>query len=124
MVDLTDTASRIALARDNLTEKLGELRRREVHVRTVLSPIRHLANPWLRVGVAVLVGYRLGRPAAIRAAAATMPAPSETLIRAIVRASLVAVTQAVVRRIVVELADRAVDTSSAGPAATHGEPLA
>jgi hypothetical protein len=122
--DLTDTASRIALARDHLTEKLDELRRREVHVRTVLSPIRHLANPWLRVGVAVLVGYRLGRPAPIRAAVATVPAASETLIHAVVRASLVAVAQAVVRRVVVELIDRTVDTSSAGPPARHGAPLA
>ena len=118
MGDLTDTASRIALARDHLTEKLGELRRREAHVRTVLSPIRHLANPWLRVGVAVFVGYRLGRPAPIRAAVATVPARSETLIHAVVRASLVAVAPAVGRRIVVELAAHAVAASSAGPPPT------
>ena len=101
MVDTTDTASRIALARGNLTEKLGELRRREAHVRTVLSPIRHLANPWLRVGLAVFIGYRLGRPDPIRAAIGPTPARPETLVHAIVRASLVAVAQAVVRRVVV-----------------------
>jgi hypothetical protein len=105
VVESTDTASRIALARDSLTEKLGELRRREAHVRTVLSPIRHLANPWLRVGLAVFVGYRLGKPDPIRATVATTPAGPETLVHAIVRASLVAVAQAVVRRIVVELVD-------------------
>jgi hypothetical protein len=124
VADPTDTASRIALARDNLTEKLGELRRREAHVRTVLSPLRHLANPWLRVGLAVFVGYRVGRPDPIRAAVDTAPALPETLVRAIVRASLVAVAQAVVRRGVVELVNDQGDASSPRTSAPHGLPPA
>jgi len=109
VADPTDTTSRIALARDSLTAKLGELRRREASVRTALSPIRHLANPWLRIGVATLIGYRLGRPDPVRAAVETTPARSETLFGAIVRASLVVVAQAVVRRVVVEFVAGEVD---------------
>jgi hypothetical protein len=102
VADSIDTSSRIALARDHLTAKLGELRRREVRVRTVLSPFRHLANPWLRIGIAAVVGYRLGRPRPAPApdTAGLTPARSETLVRAVVRASLVAVAQSVVRRLV------------------------
>jgi protein gp37 len=103
MLDSTDTTSRIALARGNLTAKIGELRRREARVRTVLSPLRHLANPWLHVGAAALIGYRIGRPRPAPAAVATIAAGSETLLGAIVRASLVAVAQAVVRRVVAEV---------------------
>jgi hypothetical protein len=115
VADSTDTTSRIALARDSLAVKLAELRRREEHVRTVLSPIGQLWNPWLRVGVAALVGYRLGRPSPLRAAVATAPAQPETLIHAIVRASLVVVAQAVVRRVVVQLVGDGVDTATRSP---------
>jgi hypothetical protein len=97
VADPTDTTSRIALARDHLTAKLGELRRREARVRRVLSRIRQFANPWLGIGVAAFIGYRLGRPDPTPAAVEPTPARSETLVRAVVRASLVAVAQAVVR---------------------------
>jgi len=100
VADPTDTRSRIALARGQLTVKLGELRRREARVRTALSPLRHLANPWLRIGVAAVIGYRLGIPDPIPAAAGPVPARSESLVRAVVRASLVAVAQSVVRHLV------------------------
>ena len=98
MADPTDAASRITLARDNLTAKLGELRRREARVRVFLSPARYLANPWLRVGLAAVIGYQLGRAGPARAAVAYAPGP-DTLIRSLVRAGLVAVAQAVVRRV-------------------------
>jgi hypothetical protein len=110
VADPTDTASRIALAHDGLTSKLTELRRREARVRTVLSPIRHLANPWLRIGVAALIGYRLGRSGPARE---TEPARSETLLGAIVRASLIVVAQAAVRRVLVELIADGVEPLSA-----------
>jgi hypothetical protein len=119
VADPTDTASRIELARDGLTAKLGELRRREASVRAVLSPIRHLANPWLRIGVAAVIGYRLGRPGPVRAAVETAPARSETLLGAIVRASLIVVAQAVVRRVVVELVAEDTDEIDA-PRASPG----
>jgi hypothetical protein len=101
----TDTTSRIELARDSLTAKLAELRRREESVRTVLSPIRHLANPWLRIGVAAFIGYRLGRRSPVPVPMETPSLRPETLLGAVVRASLVVVAQAVVRRVVVELVD-------------------
>jgi len=88
------------LARTNLSAKLAELRRREARVRVAVAPIRQLANPWLQIGVAAVVGYRLGRPSR----AVTTVVGGGTLIHALVRASVVAVAQALVRR-VVELVD-------------------
>jgi hypothetical protein len=105
VADLPDSASRIALARDNLSAKLGELRRRESHVRTVLSPIRHLANPWLHVAIAAVVGYRLGRPGRAASSIAAPPARRDTVIHAILRASAVAIAQAVARGAIVRLID-------------------
>jgi len=93
----------MALARDNLAAKLGELRRREAHVRAVLSPVRYLANPWLHVGIAVVVGYRLGRPDPTADSVETAPARRETVVHAIVRASVVAIAQALARRVLVRL---------------------
>jgi hypothetical protein len=122
VADPTDTTSRIALARDSFTAKLAELRRREASVRAVLSPVRHLANPWLRIGVAAFIGYRLGRPRPVRTAVETPPARSETLVGAIVRASLVVVAQAVVRRVVVELVEGDLAAPSAELAASGGAP--
>lgn len=100
MIDPNDPASRIVAARDRLTAKLRELGRRENSVRNALAPIRYLANPWLHVAIAGLVGYRLGRPT--NAIAATR-ARDETSVRAIVRAAAVAAAQALVRRAVVAL---------------------
>jgi hypothetical protein len=100
---MTDTTSRIAVAHDNLTAKLSELRRRETSVRAQLSPIRYLASPWLYVAIAGLVGYRLGRPGTrqvVLAAAPAVPAQAETITHAIVRATVVAAAQALVRRAV------------------------
>jgi hypothetical protein len=114
VADPTDTAARIALAHDSLTAKLTELRRREARVRTVLSPIRHLGNPWLRIGVAAFIGYRLGRPDPPRQ---TAPARSETLLGAVVRASLVVVAQVAVRRVLAELIADGVEA----PGATAAE---
>jgi hypothetical protein len=101
----TDNASRIALARDGLSAKLGELRRRESHVRTVLSPIRHLANPWLHVAIAAVVGYRFGRPGRTESTIEAMPVRRETLVQAFVRASAVAIAQAVARGAIARLVD-------------------
>lgn len=91
----------ITLARDNLTAKLTELRRREAHVRTAVAPLRYLANPWLHLGIAAVIGYRLGRPSRT-APVAAVPAGGETLTHAIVRAGLVAITQAFVSRALVD----------------------
>ena|ERR1044071_4471318 len=95
----------ITLARDNLTAKLVELRRREAHVRTAVAPLRYLANPWLHLGIAAVIGYRLGRPSRSVAPVASAPASGETLTHAVVRASLVAITQAFVGRALVSLGD-------------------
>jgi len=124
VADPTDTTWRIALARDRLTAKLGELRRREARVRRLLSPISQLANPWLRIGVAAIIGYRLGRPDPSPAAVGPTPARSETLVRVIVRASLVAVAQAVVRRVVAELVAGRDESWGSASSDGHRLPLA
>jgi hypothetical protein len=103
---MTDTASRIVVAHDQLTAKLAELRRRETLMRSQLSPIRYLASPWLYVAIAGLVGYRLGRPGARSLpVAAPRPAPvrAESMTHAVVRASVVAAAQALVGRAVLSL---------------------
>lgn len=59
-----DPQTRITKARADLTEKLDELRRREEKVRESIAPIqhlKHLASPWLRVGLAALAGLSVGR---------------------------------------------------------------
>src|SRR5689334_8861247 len=100
---MTDTATRIGVAHDELTAKLTELRRRETAVRTQLSPLRYLASPWLYVGIAAFVGYRLGRPSP--RAEVSVPAQDETIAHAVVRASVIAVAQALVRHAVVALVE-------------------
>jgi hypothetical protein len=103
---MTETATRIVVSHDELTAKLTELRRRETLVRAQLSPLRVLASPWLYVGIAAFIGYRIGRPDA-RSVAVAAPAPAhdETLAHAVVRASMVAVAQALVRHAVVSLVE-------------------
>ena len=100
-----DNASRIALARDGLTAKLGELRRRESQVRTALSPIRHLTNPWLHVAIAAVVGYRLGRPGRTHSTIEATPVRRDTLIQVIGRASAIAIAQALARAAISRLVD-------------------
>jgi hypothetical protein len=94
---MTDDQS-IAIARGNLTAKLTELRRRETQARSAISPLRYLANPWVHVGIAAFVGYRLGRPRA-GAAAPILSTPGPTFTRTIVRAGVVAIAEAIVRRV-------------------------
>jgi hypothetical protein len=106
VTDPHDTTSRIAAAREHLSAKLAELRRRQASVVTALAPLRYLANPWLGIGIATVVGYRLGRP---RVPAAPIEPvaikPEGTLIRAIVRASVIMVAQTLVRNAITRLVD-------------------
>src|SRR5215210_6208792 len=97
---MTDPAQSITLARSNLTAKLAELRRRESNARSTIAPLRYLASPWLHLGIAAFVGYRLGRPHTI-AAAALPSAP--TITSTIVRAGVVALGEAIVRRVAIAL---------------------
>jgi hypothetical protein len=112
VIDLTDRASKIELARRNLTDKLTELRRREASVRSAVAPIRYLANPWLHLGIAVVIGYRFGGAVARARATTTVvpspssaPSPQDSLPRTLVRAGMVAIAQVVVRRVVTDLVD-------------------
>jgi len=98
-------ASRISQAHENLTAGLDELRRRETRLVSAWAPIRVLGNPWLRFGVAALVGYRLGRPRVDHGAPAAAPARDETLTHAIARASAIVIAQVVVRRVAGALVD-------------------
>ncbi|MFT3692018.1 MAG: hypothetical protein QM831_02670 [Kofleriaceae bacterium] len=60
VVDDEDPNLRIARARESLTEKLDELRRREAKVRATVAPVRHLANPWVQLGIALAAGLFFG----------------------------------------------------------------
>jgi hypothetical protein len=108
---MTDSDHSIERARSNLTAKLAELRRRESHARNAIAPLRYLANPWLHLGIAAFVGYRLGRPQARSNERAALIAPTvsmpraQTLTGTIVRAGIVALTEAIVRRVAVALVD-------------------
>ena len=46
--------------RDALTDKLGELHRRAVHAKDVVTPATYLANPWLRIGIGLVAGAVVG----------------------------------------------------------------
>lgn len=46
--------------RDALTEKLGELHRRAVHAKEVVTPATYVANPWMRIGVGLVAGAVVG----------------------------------------------------------------
>ena len=107
-----DAQGRIVLARRNLTSKLAELRKRETRVREAISPMRHLGNPWLRLGLAALVGYRLGRrprtaPAAPAARTGLELVPrQDSLMQGIIRAGAIAVTTAIMRHLAEEFVER------------------
>jgi len=103
---MTDPDHSIALARSNLTAKLAELRLRESQARSAIAPLRYLANPWLHLGIAAFVGYRLGRPG--HPAAPRVETPREhTITRTIIRAGVVAAAEAIVRRLAVALVEQA-----------------
>lgn len=93
-------ASRISQAHEHLTAGLDELRRRETRFVGAWAPIRGLGNPWVRLGLATFVGYRLGRPRCNHDVPAATSARGETLTHAIVRAGAIVIAQAVVRRVV------------------------
>ena len=106
MTDSHDATFRIAVARDRLTAKLGELRRRETRVRSVrCRRFATSANPWLHVAIAGAIGYRLGRPRARLAVVEPTPARHDSLIGAVVRASMVALAQVAVRYAVASLVE-------------------
>ena len=46
--------------RDALTEKLGELHRRAVHAKHVVTPATYFANPWTKLGLALVAGVVVG----------------------------------------------------------------
>jgi hypothetical protein len=98
-----DAQGKIALARRSLTTKLAELRKREAHVRAMISPIRHLANPWLRLGLAAFVGYRLGRrgPSASTSTSTSIElAPRQGgLVQGLIRTGASALTTVLVRHL-------------------------
>ena len=46
--------------RANLDEKLAELKRRATHAKVVLTPATYLDDPWVRCGIAALLGFAIG----------------------------------------------------------------
>lgn len=101
-----DMTNRIALARSGIADKLGELQQRGARVRAALSPLTYLANPWLRIGIGIGVGYLLGsrRRSTARPQVLEVGAPSMSLSQMVVRSTVLIVAEAAVRRVVRELA--------------------
>ena len=93
---MIEAETRIVAAREAVSAKLAELRRRESEARTSLAPLRYLASPWLRVGIAAVLGYRIGRPRTVGASPATMPR-EPTVLQAVLRASVISIAQALVQ---------------------------
>jgi hypothetical protein len=91
MSDL-ETNQKIDDLRHDLAEKLGELHRRAVHTKQVLSPSTYWNNSWIRLGIGAAVGFALGSYR--RGAART----HEGLVHSIVRAGLGAAVTSVVTR--------------------------
>lgn len=46
--------------RDSLNEKLGELHRRAVHAKQVVTPATYFDNPWTKLGLALVAGVIVG----------------------------------------------------------------
>ena len=90
--------ARIAIAREGLIEKLGELRRRGTRARALLRPSRYLDNPWLRLGVGIALGYAIRARRAAHHALPAAPAAREDVVVEIVKTGVVALAKAVVRR--------------------------
>jgi hypothetical protein len=85
---------KIEQLRRDLTEKLGELRRRAADAKLVLSPSTYWRSPQIRIAIGFAIGFAIGarRPAAAEVGA------REGLLRAIVRTGLCAAASALVTR--------------------------
>lgn len=54
------TQGELDALRANLDEKLAELKRRATHAKVVLTPATYLDDPWVRCGIAALLGFAIG----------------------------------------------------------------
>jgi hypothetical protein len=103
---VTDTSAaqhRIAVSRDRLAAKIAELRKRETRVRVAIAPIRHLASPWLRLGLAAFVGYRLGRRAPTGNPGVALIPRAPSLVGELLRAGAMTVAASIMRRVADEI---------------------
>ena len=105
-MEVHDAQDRIEGSRRNLAAKLTELRKREARVREAIAPVRHLANPWLRLGLAVVVGYRLGRRAPAGPPGVAIAAHEPSFVHGLVRAGVMAVATAALRQLADEVIGR------------------
>lgn len=81
--------------RQRLGARLHGLHRRVMYVRAMISPRTYIANPWLRLGAAAVVGYRLGRPNPT-----TRALGDETVLDALLRTVMVNVTTSAIRDVI------------------------
>ena len=54
------THAELDALRANLDEKLAELKRRATHAKVVLTPATYLDDPWVRCGIAAVLGFAIG----------------------------------------------------------------
>lgn len=79
--------------RDSLTAKLEELGRRAGAAKEMLTPGKLFQNPWVRVGLGVAVGIAIGS----RLGRSNKATSHESILHAVVRASLAAAAAMMVR---------------------------
>lgn len=89
--DPTEAAidARIADARGRLAARLSELDNRVEHVKENFDPRTWVDSPWLRLGIAVAIGYALGRS---RMAAPIIKTLAGTAASTLLRRALAGVT--------------------------------
>lgn len=110
-------SARIARARARLAANLGELQQRLTHARKLVSPRTYLANPWLKVGLGVAVGYLVGRRRPRKRLASPDPDPpiKPDLVHAALRATATYVASALLKRAVARLMSPPATVREAGP---------
>ena len=59
MSDTTSNA-RIEELRSSIGDKLAEIQRRAAHAKDLLTPSTYWNNPWVRLGIGVVIGYAFG----------------------------------------------------------------
>ncbi len=97
-----DPQVRIARAREGLSAKLDELRRREHKVRDAIAPVRHmrhLANPWVRLGAAALAGVLLGARRGAAESRALVAYREPDVATKVMRTAAIAATTLILRRL-------------------------
>jgi hypothetical protein len=89
--DITSTP-KIEQLRSSLGDKIAEIQRRASHAKEMLTPAHYWRNPWVRLGLGVIIGYAFG------SRRRDGDASHEGLIHAVVRSGLGTAASVLVNR--------------------------